>query len=171
MGSKPSSILRMINTLQVYRYLLLLNVTLTYRVSSILQGFDPLSLIPNISIHILDDSGIEMNKKYKDFGVETSDFILNTGRQFLILGVLVTIYMVSKILSRLKLTSKGDQLLKRVLTRILSMFKYGMFIGFWIGGYLDFMFLSGLNLIHFQSASSHEIASIVLSAIFMVKYT
>jgi hypothetical protein len=138
---------------------------------SICQGFDALGFIPNIAVRFLDDTGEELNEKYKDFGIEKSDFIINSGKQILILSICMGIYLILKLINMKLLHKIENEILRNVFVRCLSMFEYGVFIGFWIGGYLDFIFLSGLNISHHQILSSQNIASLSISILFMVKYT
>jgi hypothetical protein len=101
MTGNPSLLLSMLNSEQLIAYLPLMNLDIEPRLRGLFIGSNPFASLPNYALNVIDlDDFEEPYPKAEEYGFETSGFVVNIGKNFLVLVSLVVSHLVVAGLSR-----------------------------------------------------------------------
>ena len=120
--------------------------------------------LPKISKYFLDDRyGTSIDSKSKSFGYKSSILLLNTEAYIETLLIFLALFSIISLVSLIKI-------FQAKLVEIISLFKYSIFIRFWIQSFLEFLICLrlGLKFVNFEDFSSNFNLStcLVISVIF-----
>jgi hypothetical protein len=101
MTGSPSMLMSMINTVQFISYLPLMNLDIEPQLRGLLVGSNPFTNLPNYAFNVIDSDEFEDPfPRAEDYGFETSGFVVNIGKNFLVLVSLLASHLVVAGLSR-----------------------------------------------------------------------
>lgn len=153
-----------LNSLEIYSYIGLYNIDYDKEVSDFLGSLMMTSQIPNIFEKSIDKKyGVELDKKYKNFGYEKNLFIMNSGSGLLVLIVLISIFTLVSIAVRLPLFC-----LKGIFRDIKQKFQYKIFLRLLIQFSLEFTMTSFLSIIYCDLGDPIQIVDLLISCVVIV---
>jgi hypothetical protein len=145
LASGGSNAWSMLSTIQILSFLPLLQVEMPLILRSYLRGQESYNPAYDLFREFFDDS-IRPYKKAKEFKYEYSNLILNIGKPLFVLLIIMTIHLISNILMNY---SQGA--LKLIFERVNSMFKFGVYIRFFIQMYIEFLVPALLELLYVRN--------------------
>ncbi|OMJ94770.1 hypothetical protein SteCoe_1949 [Stentor coeruleus] len=148
-----------LNSLEIYSYIGLYNIEYDKEVSDFLGSLMISSQLPNVFEKIIDKKyGVELDKKYVNFGYEKNLFIVNSGSGLLVFIILFGSFILVSIAVRLPLFC-----LKGIFRDIKQKFQYKIFLRFLIQFSLEFTMTSLLSLAYCDLNDSMQIVDLLLS--------
>jgi hypothetical protein len=97
----PSMMMSMLNTVQFISYLPLMNLDIEPQLRALLIGSNPFANLPNYALKVIDPDDFEVPfPRAEDYGFETSGFVVNIGKNILVLVSLLASHLVVAGLSR-----------------------------------------------------------------------
>lgn len=140
--SNPAAVWALINTLQLIHYLPLGSTPMTKGLQEFCSTLGNYNIIPN-PMHMFFSYNLTTPPYHeaKDFGLETSVFLINIGPNLLILISFIVLWPFIFLLS--KLATGGIQ---RKANTLLKKYKYRFFIRFWTQVYIDTIIYSLIQL-------------------------
>jgi hypothetical protein len=159
----PSSLFNFMNTAEIFYCTTLFNLNVDPVLSEFLIGMRVQSKIPKIFSYIMpEEEGSTIPTKYIKYGYSTNLFLLNTGSQlcfcFLLLFLTFGIVMLNK-----------KEVCKKVLQPILPIFRYGVFLRFWVQTFLEILLSISVSIKYTQLKNTAQIVDFVLSIIALVR--
>jgi hypothetical protein len=101
MTGSPTLLLSMLGNVQFISCLPLMNLDIEPQLRGLLIGSNPLANLPNYALNVMDPDGFEAPfPKALDYGFETSGFVVNIGKNFLVLVSLLASHLAVAGLSR-----------------------------------------------------------------------
>jgi hypothetical protein len=159
----------LLNTIQILTYLPVLNIKLPARTLGVCKGFSTsLNIMPNLFRNFVPESKTNIDKRFHEGGFNTSQFILNAGKSFTILCIIVLEYFTLKIIRYALSYSTRYSKLKNFIENTLIKMKWNSFLRLYIEMYLDISFSAMLSLSYYTLGSSEEVAEFILSIIFLL---
>jgi Concanavalin A-like lectin/glucanases superfamily len=157
------SLFNFINTAEIFYSTVLFNLDLDPTLSGFLEGMKIESKLPNIFSYIIDKSnGVSIPEKYIRYGYSTNLLSLNAGVHLTILLILMTTGLILFLLSI-------STLLNKKLKPFLEMFKYSVFLRFWVQTYLDLLIASAVGIRYSKFENLIQILDSVLCAFVLVR--
>jgi hypothetical protein len=166
----PNVLLSMLTTLQIFSLVPLMNIELSSRIKGVCSGFNIINIYPNLMKYIIPNDGNEMNERYYEYGYTTSQFFINSGEQITILITICCLFIFINFLDRLLFRRSSDCRIKKVVSRVKESFVFGVFIGFIMQGYLEFLITSGLNINYLEYSSIQQIINFSGACVTFVRY-
>ncbi|OMJ67888.1 hypothetical protein SteCoe_34826 [Stentor coeruleus] len=139
--SNPAAAWAMINTIQLITYLPLNNNPLTAGIKKFCVSIGKYNIVPSpMHAFFNANSSSEPYSEAKIYGFKTSVFWINFGPSTVILVVSILLIPYIYLASKIKMSEKMK------FDKLLSSYKYGFFLRFWIQSYLDVGFFSLIQL-------------------------
>jgi hypothetical protein len=114
--------------------------------------------------YLIDDSkGVVLNKKFQKFGYRTNLVLINLGPQ---IQTLVFFLFLMLLFSGFSLNNK----LKRKLQRILKMFKFNIFLRFWIQTFFESIIAGYISLKYSSLENSIQIIDYIAALLIFVNF-
>jgi hypothetical protein len=132
----------MLNTIQIFSFLSLLQVEIPLVLKSYLDSQKNYYPAYDLFNEVIENSQ-EPFKKASEFGYKSSNFILNIGKPSFIIIIAVFIHCLSKLFL---VHSKGK--LKELSSKVNGMLTYGVYLRLFIQMYIEFAVPSLLQLIY-----------------------
>mmetsp|Transcript_7098 Transcript_7098/g.12988 ORF Transcript_7098/g.12988 Transcript_7098/m.12988 type:complete len:1170 (-) Transcript_7098:2648-6157(-) len=135
MTSDLSLLLTLLNAFQVLSYIPLLQIDLPPKVKGTLVGINLMATVPNPLDRYLQESESQAKpyKKAQDYGIKTTNFIVNIGEELTIIIVVVFGFIIFYLVSLFNCS----EALKSFCVSRISDYRYNVVISTWIGLYLD----------------------------------
>ncbi|OMJ66910.1 hypothetical protein SteCoe_36084 [Stentor coeruleus] len=151
-----------LNGAEIFYTTILFNIDLNLILSKFLLSLKVPDYIPNIYKNAVDiNKGRQMNLKLQDFGFETNLIILNSGVHITVLTIIIAIFIIIKFLSSFKC-------LEKTLEKPLSMFKYGIFLRFWLQTYYELLIVTTFGLKYNNWENTTQIANGIICIIVLM---
>jgi hypothetical protein len=134
----PSATWTLLNFIQILIYMPLNSNKMTPNLRIFLTGFTGFNILPDILGSKVD--GKASSSPYLEarrYGVESSVFLKNTGKIFMIFGTAIVAWPFLFALSRC-----GCEKIALKAMKILENYRYNFFLRFWIQNYLDILIYS-----------------------------
>jgi hypothetical protein len=159
----------MLNTIQIFSFLSLLQVNTPLILKSYLKSQESYYPAYDLFHEIFDDS-IKPFKKARDFKYRSSNFIINTGKPIFVLIIIIMIDLLFCILS--KITSGN---LKLTFGSVSRKFRYKVYLRYFIQMYIEICIPAIIQLIYViyiqpSEDSLFEILSYNLAVLSSVRY-
>jgi Concanavalin A-like lectin/glucanases superfamily len=159
----PSSLFNFMNTAEIFYSTTLFNLNFDPILSEFLIGMRIQSKIPKIFSYIIpEEEGWTMSTKYIKYGYPTNLFLLNTGSQLCFLFLLLLLAFGIFILSK-------KEFFKKLLKPIVPIFRYGVFLRFWVQTFLEILLSISVSIKYTQLKNTVQIVDFVLSIFALVR--
>ena len=146
----PAALWAMLNTIQILAYIPLSTNPLTPSLRALFSGLDILEvMIPNPFEYIFDpDISPNYKEAFKNFGLESSSFVINAGKQISIISFIVLLWPLTWALSKTTIP-----FIARKCRVFLLEYKYNIFLRSWIQFYLDLAIYCLIQLLTISSST------------------
>ena len=158
----PTSFCNFMNTAELFYSAYLFNMEIYPVFSEFLLGMRIESSLPNVfSYFISENKGSQMPEKYSAYGYKTNLLLLNGGVRF---SVLLIFLIGGLLLVILKTSQKLEQFLKP----LINMFKYGVFMRFWVQLFFELLVASILGLGHYNFSTAIQYIDLLITTLLFV---
>ena len=141
-ASNPSSFWTFFNTLELISFLPINSIKYPDKLRDFIKSLGSSSMIPfPINKKLYIDSGPAPYKEAKEFGLDTSLFIVNT---FVYIGTFTLFILAYPVLILCKVFTSGN--IREFLVKRIDGYKFGFFIRFWIQGFLGITMMAGVQI-------------------------
>jgi hypothetical protein len=159
-----NSLFSFISTAEIFYSTALFNLNLDSVLLEFLIGMRIQSKVPNIFKYIIkEESGSSIPTKYITYGYSTNLFLLNVGIHLTLLALFL---LQAGTLCALSMSTTFERKLKT----IRQMFRYGIFLRFWVQTFLELLLVSSLGIRYSELNGPVQITDFILCIIVMVRF-
>ena len=165
LSGDPTSLFTFLNTAEIFSYAILFNNTFDPLLIAFLNALKPSSIIPNPFEKIIKkEKGNKLEKKYQDFGMDTSLILLNVGVYFMLLIVFLLLALISLFLTyfRKEFTYKMNKYLKNFLF-------YDAFLRLWVQSCMEVTFAAIMGILNGETDEIYNLFDYCLCILVLVR--
>ena len=159
----PTSFCNFMSTAELFYSAYLINTEIYPVLSEFLVGMRIESSMPNIfSYFISENKGSAMPEKQGNYGYKTNLLTLNVGVRFSVLAIFIIIGFTLNVLTK-------NPWLSSKFNGMLDMFKYGVFLRFWVQLFFEILMASSLGMSYYNFTSAVQSFDFILACLLMVR--
>ena len=159
----PTSFCNFMSTAELYYSAYLINEEIYPVLSEFLVGMRVESSMPNIfSYFISENKGSAMPEKQGNYGYKTNLLTLNVGVRFSALAIFLAIGFTLGLLSK-------NTWFNLKFNGLMGMFKYGVFLRFWVQLFLEILMASSLGMSYYSFTSTVQAIDFIVACLLMVR--
>ncbi|OMJ87112.1 hypothetical protein SteCoe_11262 [Stentor coeruleus] len=147
----PSSFFDFMNTAEMFYAVYLMNLKINKILLEFLIGLRTQGMLPNVYAYTVKvDKGVKMPDKFKNLGFESNLVLINGGGQFTALTIFIALLFLLDKFSKI-------ERLKSRLEQYKKLFKYSIFLRFWLQTYFELAISCTFGLKYNEFANSTQI--------------
>ena len=140
--SNPAAAWALLNSIQILIFLPINSNNLTQTIKTFLSGFSGYNILPNVFKSFLSDkASSEPYLEAREYGIKSSVFLVNTGKN---LAIFTVTCMMTPFIFCLSRCTSGKIAAKAI--KILGNYKYSFFLRFWTQSFLELMIFAVIQL-------------------------
>ncbi|OMJ87110.1 hypothetical protein SteCoe_11260 [Stentor coeruleus] len=156
MNFDPTSLFDFLNTAEMFYAVYLMELNTNKILSEFLLGLRMQDMIPNAYSYTVDfTEGEKMPDKFKKLGFKRNLVLINGGGQLSTLTIFLGLWIAVALFSKI---SK----LKPKLEKVRKIFKYSIFLRFWLQTYFELAIVSTFGLKYSKFANATQIVDVVV---------
>lgn len=164
MNFDPTSLFDFLNTAEMFYAVYLMDLQTNKILSEFLLGLRMQDMLPNAYSYTVDfTEGEKMPDKFKKLGFNRNLVLLNGGGQLSTLTIFLALWIA------IILFSKIDRL-KPKLEKVRQIFKYSIFLRFWLQTYFELAIVSTFGLKYNNFANATQIVDAVVCFLIIVTF-
>ena len=166
MISDPTYFFNFLTNVEMYSYVALYDLDFDPFLMEFLNSIQVQSKFPNAFKYLIPGKTKKhLKSKFKDFGYESNLILHNSGVNFTIISVLITLLPILYMIPHTKIS-----FIQRKITQMRSSYKYEVFLRLFIQTFFEIYLNSLLSIKTFDSISVLSIIDLIMSSICLVTF-